>query len=101
MEEWAYFLNRLKGIEEGNGNLLDHSMVVWGSSGGTINAHNNHHLPTMLCGGSRLGVKHQGHIIKDDVYLGNLWQTMFKIMGVPVPADFQGGEANGTIDEVI
>jgi hypothetical protein len=51
MEEWAYFLDRLKNIREGSGSLLHHTMVVWGSSGGTINAHNNHHLPTMLCGG--------------------------------------------------
>lgn len=101
MEEWAWFLDRLKNIKEGDGNLLDHTMVVWGSSGGTINAHNNHHLPTMLCGGSRLGVKHQGHVVKEDVYLGNLWQTMFNVMGVPVPIDFQGGEADGPISEVV
>lgn len=101
MQEWAYFLDRLKQIKEGNGNLLDHTMVVWGSSGGTINAHNNHHLPTMLCGGSRLGVKHQGHIIKEDVYLGNLWHTMFGVMGVPVSDNFQDGEADGIISEVV
>jgi len=101
VELWSYFLDRLKAIPEGDGTLLDHSLVAWGSSGGTINAHNNHHLPTMLCGGSRLGVQHQGHLRKDDAYLGNLWQTMFDVMGVPVPEDFQGGEADGVIDELV
>src|SRR5207248_2337688 len=67
MEEWAYFLNKLKSIKEGDGTLLDHTLVAYGSSGGAINAHHNHHLPAMLAGGSRLGVKHQGHIIKEDV----------------------------------
>jgi hypothetical protein len=100
MEDWAYFLNRLKGIKEGDGTLLDHTLVAYGSSGGSINAHNNHHLPTMLAGGARLGVKHKGHIEKKDVKLGNLWSTMFDRMGVPLPANFQGGEADGLISEL-
>jgi hypothetical protein len=35
------------------------------------------------------------------VALGNLWQTMFDVMEVPVPADFQGGEADGATGELI
>lgn len=101
MEEWSYFLDRLKSVKEGDGTLLDHTMVAWGSTGGTINAHNNHHLPTVLCGGGGIGVKHQGHIVQNDVYLGNLWQTMFGIMNVPVPENFQGGEADGVIKELL
>lgn len=101
MEEWARFLDRLKSIKEGDGTLLDHTMVVWGSSGGTINAHNNHHLPAILCGGGGIGVKHRGHVVKEDVHLGNLWQTMFGAMDVPAPENFQGGEANGVIGELV
>jgi hypothetical protein len=101
MQEWAYFLDKLKSVREGEGTLLDSCMVVWGSTGGTINAHNNHHLPAILCGGKRLGVKHQGHLVKEDEYLGNLWQTMFGIMNVPVPDRFQGGEASGVIPELV
>ncbi len=100
MEDWAYFLNRLKSISEGDGTLLDHTLVAYGSSGGAINAHHNHHLPTMLAGGSRLGVKHQGHLVKEDVRLGNLWSTIFERMNVPLPENFQGGEADGTISEL-
>lgn len=101
MQEWSYFLDRLKSVKEGDGTLLDHTMVAWGSSGGSINAHNNHHLPTLLCGGGRIGVNHQGHIIREDDYLGNLWQTMFSAMKVPTPEGFQGGEANGVINELL
>lgn len=100
LEDWAYFLNKLKSISEGDGTLLGHTLVAYGSSGGAINAHHNHHLPTMLAGGSRLGVKHQGHIIKEDVRLGNLWSTVFKRMNVPLPKNFQGGEADGIIKEL-
>jgi hypothetical protein len=101
MEEWAYFLGRLKSIQEGPGTLLDHTLVAYGSSGGSINAHHNHHLPTMLAGGARLGVRHQGHLVKEDVRLGNLWQTMFDRMGVAVPRNFQGGESDGHITELV
>lgn len=101
MQEWSYFLNKLKSVKEGDGTLLDHSLVVWGSTGGSINAHHNHHLPAMLCGGKKLGVKHQGHVFKEDMYLGNLWQTMFETLGVPVPENFQGGEADGIIRELV
>jgi hypothetical protein len=101
MEEWAYFLKKLKSIKEGDGTLLDHTLVAYGSSGGSINAHHNHHLPTMLAGGARLGVKHQGHIVKDDVRLGNLWRAVFDRMGVKPPENFQGGEADGMIGELV
>ncbi len=100
-EDWAYFINKLKSIREGDGRLLDNTLLVWGSSGGTINAHHNTNLPTMMVGGSNLGIRHQGHIRKQDVLLGNLWQTMFGVLGVPVPENFQGGEANGTISEIV
>lgn len=101
MEDWAYFLGKLKSIREGDGTLLDHTLVAYGSSGGAINAHHNHHLPTMLAGGARLGIKHQGHIVKEDVRLGNLWCTIFDRMQVPLPANFQGGEADGLITELV
>ena len=101
MEDWAYFVERLKNAKDGDGTLLDHTMLVWGSSGGTLNAHHNTDLPTMLFGGHKIGVRHQGHIAKKDVPLGNLWQTMFRVMNVEVPARFQGGEADGVIQELV
>jgi hypothetical protein len=101
MEEWAYFLNKLKAVREGEGTLLDHTLVAYGSSGGAINAHHNHHLPTMLAGGARLGIRHQGHLVKEDVRLGNLWSTMFNRMNVPLPRNFQGGEADDIISELV
>ena len=101
MEDWAYFLGKLKAVREGDGTLLDHTLVAYGSSGGAINAHHNHHLPTMLAGGARLGVRHQGHLIKEEVRLGNLWATVFDRMNVPLPVNFQGGEADGILRELV
>jgi len=101
MEEWAYFLGKLKSIKEGQSTLLDHCLVTYGSTGGTVNAHDRNNLPAMFAGGSKLGVKHQGHLISQDTYLGNLWQTVFDVMGVKVPDNFQGGEADGVIKAII
>jgi hypothetical protein len=100
-EDWAYFLAKLKSIREGTGTLLDHTLLAWSSSGGTLNAHNRDNLPVLLCGGQRLGVKHQGHLLKKGVRLGNLWQTMLDRAGVAIPKDFQAGEADGLVKEVI
>jgi len=101
MEEWAYFLERLSGVQEGEGTLLDNSIVVWGSTGGTQNAHHNKMLPAIVCGGSGHGIRHQGHLKVGEQPLGNLWQTIFNAYGVPVPENFQGGEAGGIIDPIL
>ncbi len=102
MEDWAYFLGKLKSIKEGDGTLLDHTLIARSSSGGTANAHNNTLLPTMLCGGSRIGVTHQGHIVESDKSLGNLWATMLTLMGVDaLPSDFMGGECDGIVKPLV
>jgi len=102
MEDWAYFLEKLKSIKEGDGTLLDHTLVARSSSGGTGNAHGNTLLPAMLCGGARIGVKHQGHMTEMDKSLGNLWATMNTLMGMPeIPSTFMGGEWDGLIKPLI
>jgi hypothetical protein len=54
-EQFARFLGKMKGIEDGDGSLLDHSMVLFGSGMGNGNAHTNLNLPVVLAGG---GFKH-------------------------------------------
>jgi len=100
-EDWAYFIDRLKSVREGDGTLLDHTLLAWGSSGGTVNSHNRTDLPTMLVGGAKLGIHHQGHIRQEGIRLGNLWQTMFTAMNQPIPEDFLGGEADGVVKELL
>jgi hypothetical protein len=58
MTHWAYFLNRLKSIKEGDGTLLDRTVL--GLSSGMGFEHSKDNLPTLLCGGAALGVSHQG-----------------------------------------
>ena len=90
---------------QGNGDLGETVTTTAGRtlrrSPEAINAHQNHHLPAMLAGGARLGVKHQGHLVKEDVRLGNLWCTVFDRMQVPLPKNFQGGESDGIVPELV
>lgn len=50
-EQFARFLGKLKSMEDGDGTLLDHSMVLFGSGMGNGNAHTNVNLPVVLAGG--------------------------------------------------
>jgi hypothetical protein len=104
MEHFAYFLGKLKGIKEGQRTLLDHTMVAWGTAQGEA-GHSLNELPMLLCGGAGLGLKHQGHLAKKDLWVGSVWETMVDRLGMPLPggADrpFQGGRSDGVIKDVV
>jgi hypothetical protein len=53
----SYFLEKLKSTPDGDGNLLDHALVLYGSPMGDSNAHNHRRLPLFLAGhaGGALG----------------------------------------------
>ena len=50
MEQFALFVERLRSIKEGDGTLLDHSMILCGAGIGDGNAHNHDVLPILLAG---------------------------------------------------
>ena len=52
VEMLAYFLDKLKATPDGDGNLLDHSMVLYGSSMSNGNQHDHDPLPVILAGGA-------------------------------------------------
>ena len=51
LSTFAYFLERLKSTRDGDGTLLDHSMILYGSSMSNPNEHNHFPLPLLLIGG--------------------------------------------------
>ena len=101
LAEWAYFLGKLKEVNEGSGTLLDNTMAAWATTNGCPNAHDSKHLPLILCGGSNLGLKHQGHLIQKAVPIANVWQTVVDKVGMPLPDNFQGGIATGPVKELV
>ena len=104
LEQWAYFLGRLKSIKEGQGTLLDHTMAAWVPTSGD-GGHRVDDLPLLFCGGKGLGIKHQGHLSKKDCWIGSVWETMIDRIGMPLPATpdqpFQAGKSSGVIKELV
>jgi hypothetical protein len=49
-EQFAGFLTRMKAVQEGDGNLLDNSMILYGSAISDANRHNHHDLPIVIAG---------------------------------------------------
>lgn len=82
-EQFAYFLERLGSIREGNDRLLDSTMALYGS--GTSTTHNARNYPTILAGGRNLGLRH-GRFIKqqNERPLGDLFVTMLHRYDIPV-----------------
>jgi len=84
MAQFARFLAKLKTLEDGDGHLLDHTMVLFGSGMGNANAHTNSNLPIILAGG---GFKHGEHRAypatgTGRVPLANLYLTLLQRFGV-------------------
>jgi hypothetical protein len=85
VKTFAYFLEKLKATPDGDGNLLDHSMIVYGSSLSDANAHTHHDLPICLVGGGVGQIKGGRHIrYPKDTPLNNLYLNLLDRAGVPV-----------------
>ena len=85
MEQVAYFLGKLKSMPEGNGNVLDHSMVMFGSGLRNGNRHAEENLPIILAGGGNGKLKTGRHLsFPEETPLANLYLTMAQMLDVPL-----------------
>jgi len=85
-EQHAYFLKRLRDTREGDGSLLDRTVVLWGSAHPHA-SHNTRDYPIHLAGGHALGFRHgklHGFEGTRKVPLANLFVSMLHGVGVPV-----------------
>jgi len=94
-EQFARFLSKLKSIPEGYSNLLDHCMVVFGSSMSDGNRHDPDNLPILVGGNGGGRLKTGQHIaVEGMVPLCNLYLTLLQKMGLP---DATFGDSDGLI----
>lgn len=61
-EQFAYLLDRLANVLDGDTSLLDTTMLLYGSGMSYGHSHGNANVPTILAGGRRLGLKHGSHV---------------------------------------
>jgi hypothetical protein len=80
----AYFLEKLKNTPDGDGNLLDHTLVLYGSPMGNSNVHNHLRVPIFLAGRANGNVKGNLHVIAPDrTPMANVLLTMLHKLGMP------------------
>jgi hypothetical protein len=81
---FAYFLERLKATKEGEGTLLDHSMIVYGGAIADGNAHSHYDLPVLLAGHGNGQLKPGRHIqYAKGTPMTNLYLSLLERMNVP------------------
>ncbi|MEM8944626.1 MAG: DUF1552 domain-containing protein [Planctomycetota bacterium] len=82
---FADFLKKLDSIPEGNGTLLDHSLLMYGSGMGDGDAHDHTNLPVIVAGGAAGNLRGGRHIVYDEpTPLANLHLTLLNKVGVPL-----------------
>jgi hypothetical protein len=80
---FAEFLQKLKNTREGDSNLLDQSLIVYGSGLSDGNVHTHDQLPTLLAGRGGKFVSPGRHIIyQRETPVANLFATMIERVGV-------------------
>ena len=83
-EQFAKYLKRLAETRDGEGSLLDHSMILYGSNMSNSDAHNQFPLPTSVVGGGCGRLKPGHHLrVPDHTPLSNVLLTMLDRAGVP------------------
>ena len=95
---FAEFLMKLKATPEGNGNLLDHSLFLYGSGMGDSDTHDHSNLPILVAGGAAGRMRGGRHIrFENPTPLSNLHLTLLDKVGVPLETF---ADSTGRIDDL-
>jgi hypothetical protein len=98
VRSFAYLLNKMNSTPDGDGTLLDHSVILYGSSISDGNVHTHHDLPLVLAGGASVRIKSGRHIrYAPETPMNNLLLTMLDRSGVPAETL---GDSTGKLDQL-
>jgi Protein of unknown function (DUF1552) len=96
---FAYYIDKLKSTPDGDGTLLDHSVVLYGSGMGNPNVHDHVNLPIIVAGGGAGRIKGGRHIkYAEPTPLANLHLTLLEKVGVRLD---KFADSQGKIDELL
>jgi hypothetical protein len=90
MQQFAYFLAKLKSTPDGDGTLLDHSLIVYGSGLSDGNSHDHGNLPVLVAG--KLAGRHT--VYPHETPMNNLHLALLDRMGVRIDSL---GDSNGEL----
>ena len=80
---FAYFLEKMQSTPDGDGSLLDHSMIVYGSGLSDGNLHEHYDLPVLLVGGGSGQIQGGSHLqYPRDTPMANLFLTLLDKLGI-------------------
>ena len=98
MQQFAGWIEKMKSIKEGDGTLLDNSMIVYGAGLSDGNRHTHEDLPTLIAGRGGNYFKPGRRIVhRKETPMCNLFLTMMDRMGTPVD---NFGDSTGRLDSV-
>jgi len=92
----AYFIDKLRSTADGDGTLLDHSLILYGSNMGDSNQHLHYDVPHLLLGGASGKLKGGRHLAfpTRTVTTGNLLLSILDLFGV---AQDRVGDSTGKL----
>jgi hypothetical protein len=94
----THLLERLKATPDGEGNLLDHSLILYGSAMSNSNIHNHGPLPVFVAGGAAGRMKGGRHLkYPENTPMANLLMTILDKAGIPQESV---GDSTGFLSEV-
>lgn len=80
--QMAYFMERLHDTTDGESNLLDQSLILWGSPMGDANLHNHRRCPLIVFGGANGQHRGGAHVMaKDDTPMANAMLAVLNMLG--------------------
>jgi hypothetical protein len=94
----AHFLERLKATPDGDGSLLDHSLILYGSGMSNSNVHNHSPLPVFVAGGAAGRLKGGRHLLyPENTPMSNLLLSILQKAGVQADSV---GDSTGPLSEL-
>jgi len=95
IQNLAYFLEKLRATPDGDGTLLDHVALLYGSGISDGNVHSHDSLPILVAGGAAGQIKKGQHVRYTKNLLANLHLALLDMVGVPVE---KLGESTGKLN---